>query len=79
MRKSEINPIDQHVGSRARRLELDISQTEVADDLGLTFQQVQKYEKGPSARAGYNTCRKSLECQLRFSSRVCPLHPKKQQ
>jgi transcriptional regulator with XRE-family HTH domain len=48
MRKSELNPIDQHVGSRAqmRRLELDISQTEVAEGLGLSLQQVQKYEKG---------------------------------
>ena len=48
MRKSESNPIDQHVGSRARmrRIELDMGQTEVAEGLGLTFQQVQKYEKG---------------------------------
>jgi transcriptional regulator with XRE-family HTH domain len=48
MRKSELNPIDQHVGSRARmrRLVLDMSQPDVADALGLTFQQVQKYEKG---------------------------------
>jgi transcriptional regulator with XRE-family HTH domain len=29
-----------------RRLMLDMSQTEVAEALGLTFQQVQKYEKG---------------------------------
>ena len=29
-----------------RRLMLDMSQTSVADALGLTFQQVQKYEKG---------------------------------
>jgi transcriptional regulator with XRE-family HTH domain len=43
-----INPIDKHVGSRVRmrRLMLDMSQTDVADALGLTFQQVQKYEKG---------------------------------
>src|SRR5271163_4904776 len=42
------NPIDKHVGSRVRmrRLMLDMSQTDVADALGLTFQQVQKYEKG---------------------------------
>jgi transcriptional regulator with XRE-family HTH domain len=48
MRKSELNPIDMHVGSRVRmrRLVLDMSQTDVADALGLTFQQVQKYEKG---------------------------------
>ncbi len=43
-----INPIDKHVGSRLRmrRLMLDMSQTDIAEALGLTFQQVQKYEKG---------------------------------
>jgi transcriptional regulator with XRE-family HTH domain len=40
--------IDQGVGSRVRmrRLMLKLSQTDLADGLGLTFQQVQKYEKG---------------------------------
>src|ERR1700747_1955593 len=39
---------DKHVGSRVRmrRLMLGLSQTKLADQLGLTFQQVQKYEKG---------------------------------
>ena len=42
------NPIDVHVGSRIRmrRTLLGISQTALADAIGLTFQQVQKYEKG---------------------------------
>src|SRR5277367_6609496 len=42
------NPVDKHVGSRVRmrRLMLEMSQTDIADALGLTFQQVQKYEKG---------------------------------
>lgn len=42
------NPIDIHVGQRlrARRKSLGISQSHLADDLGLTFQQVQKYERG---------------------------------
>lgn len=31
---------------RSRRLELRLSQTELADRIGVTFQQVQKYEKG---------------------------------
>ena len=31
---------------RLRRVELDISQSELADKLGVSFQQVQKYEKG---------------------------------
>jgi transcriptional regulator with XRE-family HTH domain len=40
--------VDQGVGSRVRmrRLMLKLSQTDLADGLGLTFQQVQKYEKG---------------------------------
>jgi transcriptional regulator with XRE-family HTH domain len=42
------NTIDKHVGSRVRmrRLMLDLSQGKLGDSLGLTFQQVQKYEKG---------------------------------
>jgi transcriptional regulator with XRE-family HTH domain len=42
------NQIDKHVGSRIRmrRLTLDLSQEALAKKLGLTFQQVQKYEKG---------------------------------
>jgi transcriptional regulator with XRE-family HTH domain len=48
MPRGVLNPIDKHVGSRQRmrRLMLDMSQTDIADALGLTFQQVQKYEKG---------------------------------
>ena len=40
--------IDAHVGSRlrARRIEVGLSQTALANYLGLTFSQVQKYEKG---------------------------------
>jgi transcriptional regulator with XRE-family HTH domain len=42
------NPIDRHVGLRIRlrRKELGISQERLAESIGLTFQQVQKYEKG---------------------------------
>jgi transcriptional regulator with XRE-family HTH domain len=42
------NPIDVHVGSRMRmrRMMLGMSQQKLADAFGLTFQQVQKYEKG---------------------------------
>jgi transcriptional regulator with XRE-family HTH domain len=42
------NPIDKHVGSRVRmrRMMLGMSQERLGDGLGLTFQQVQKYEKG---------------------------------
>jgi transcriptional regulator with XRE-family HTH domain len=46
--KGKPNPVDQHVGSRVRmrRLMLGLSQEKLGDALGLTFQQVQKYEKG---------------------------------
>ena len=42
------NPIDVHVGTRLklRRTLLGLSQERLAAELGLTFQQVQKYEKG---------------------------------
>jgi DNA-binding XRE family transcriptional regulator len=42
------NLTDKHVGSRVRmrRLMLGMSQTALGDALGITFQQVQKYEKG---------------------------------
>jgi len=48
MTKRAPNPIDKHVGSRIRmqRLLLHMSQQALAGELGLTFQQVQKYEKG---------------------------------
>jgi transcriptional regulator with XRE-family HTH domain len=46
--KKPPNPIDVHVGSRvrARRQVLGMSQEKLGNALGLTFQQVQKYEKG---------------------------------
>ena len=42
------NRIDVHVGSRlrTRRIVVGMSQEKLGDQLGLTFQQVQKYEKG---------------------------------
>jgi transcriptional regulator with XRE-family HTH domain len=48
MPKDGVQPTDKHVGARvrARRLMLDMSQTDLGNALGLTFQQVQKYEKG---------------------------------
>lgn len=58
--KREVNIVDKHVRARradgrdqevgrrvrSRRLEQKLSQTELADRIGVTFQQVQKYEKG---------------------------------
>jgi transcriptional regulator with XRE-family HTH domain len=41
------NPVDRHVGLRIRmrRKELGVSQERLAESIGLTFQQVQKYER----------------------------------
>jgi transcriptional regulator with XRE-family HTH domain len=43
-----LNPIDKHVGNRARmrRLMLGMSQGTLGDQVGVSFQQVQKYENG---------------------------------
>ncbi|WP_438752953.1 helix-turn-helix domain-containing protein [Pararhizobium sp. O133] len=48
MMKKVANSIDVHVGSRIRlrRVALGMSQEKLGDSLGITFQQVQKYEKG---------------------------------
>jgi transcriptional regulator with XRE-family HTH domain len=47
-RKKQPNPIDVHVGSRVRlrRMMLGMSQEKLGDALGITFQQLQKNEKG---------------------------------
>lgn len=46
--KKKPNPIDIHVGARIRlrRNMLGMSQEKLGDHLGITFQQIQKYEKG---------------------------------
>jgi transcriptional regulator with XRE-family HTH domain len=46
--KKQPNPIDVHVGSRVRlrRTMQGLTQEKLGDSLGITFQQIQKYEKG---------------------------------
>jgi len=46
--KKQANPVDTRVGNRVRirRMLIGMSQEKLGDLLGLTFQQVQKYEKG---------------------------------
>jgi transcriptional regulator with XRE-family HTH domain len=48
MAGKRIDQIDKHVGNRVRmqRMVLGITQQRLAEGLGITFQQVQKYEKG---------------------------------
>ena len=52
--KKAPNPVDRHVGSRVRmrRRMLAMSQEKLGIALGLTFQQVQKYEKGANRIGG---------------------------
>src|SRR4051812_37905868 len=64
------NPVDLYVGGRIRmrRRSLGVSQEKLADDLGLTFQQVQKYERGAnrvSASKLYEIAR-SLQTPVAF-------------
>lgn len=42
------NAVDEHIGKRVktRRLQIDLSQEKLADLVGVTFQQIQKYENG---------------------------------
>ena len=48
VKTAEPSPIDVHVGSRVRkrRRMIGMSQEKLGEALGLTFQQIQKYEKG---------------------------------
>lgn len=48
MSEKKFHPVDVCVGKqlRKRRLELEMSQEELANTVDLTFQQIQKYEKG---------------------------------
>jgi transcriptional regulator with XRE-family HTH domain len=54
MPKNGIHPTDKHVWQRVRmrRLMLGMTQANLGDALGLTFQQVQKYEKGTNRIGG---------------------------
>jgi transcriptional regulator with XRE-family HTH domain len=48
MPRKKPDPNDQHVGSRLRmrRMMMAMSQTDLGEAVGITFQQIQKYEKG---------------------------------
>ncbi len=52
------HPVDVHVGARARmrRVLLGMTQTDLGDALGLTFQQVQKYERGANRIGAGRLC-----------------------
>ena len=65
------NPVDRYVGSRGRmrRIMLGMSQEKLGDALGLTFQQVQKYEEGTN-RVGASRIQQISEI-LRSRYRSC--------
>jgi transcriptional regulator with XRE-family HTH domain len=52
--KGPPNPIDVHVGARVRqrRMQIGLSQEKLGDKIGVTFQQIQKYEKGVNRIGG---------------------------
>ena len=64
------DPIDKFVGSRvrARRVGLRISQTKLGDAIGVTFQQVQKYENGTNRIGASNLFKisKTLSVEVGF-------------
>ena len=79
MAKKVPNPVDKHVGSRVRmrRMMLGMSQEKLGDALGLTFQQVQKYEKGTN-RIGASRLQQIsqiLQVQVSFFFEGAPVSP----
>lgn len=53
-RAKKPNPVDVHIGARirARRIAMGKSQEKMGNAIGITFQQVQKYEKGTNRIGG---------------------------
>lgn len=49
-----VHPVDEHIGARIweRRKQIGLSQHDLGDAIGVTFQQVQKYEKGTNRVGG---------------------------
>src|SRR5215467_5294034 len=76
--KKALNPIDKHVGRRVRmrRKMVAMSQEKLGVALGLTFQQVQKYENGTNRMGASRLQQMSdiLRCQLSSSSRARLTH-----
>lgn len=68
--------IDKKIGAiiRARRKELGINQTQLAERMGITFQQVQKYENGKNALSASRLVQAGIALQIpvaRFFSDSC--------
>ncbi len=71
------HPVDVHVGSRVRqrRTLLGMTQTDLGDALGLTFQQVQKYERGTNRISASRLCELSrvLNVSIEFFFEDMPI------
>jgi hypothetical protein len=67
------NAIDMHVGKRVRlrRTLLGMSQEQLGVELNVTFQQVQKYERGASAHHGYGISVKFVMCRSAIFFMIC--------
>ena len=76
MAKKTPNAIDRHVGSRLRmrRVLMGMSQERLGDHLGVTFQQVQKYEKGLNRMGAsrLQNASRALEVPVEFFFRDAP-------
>jgi transcriptional regulator with XRE-family HTH domain len=76
MAKKTPNAIDRHVGSRLRmrRVLMGMSQEKLGDHLGVTFQQVQKYEKGMNRMGAsrLQNASRALEVPVEFFFRDAP-------
>ncbi len=66
--QEDLDPIDVHVGARIRELRAEqrITQARLATSLGVTFQQVQKYERGVNRMAASTLVRaaSALGCEI---------------
>lgn len=69
MPRAGINPTDLHVGARVkvRRIELGMSQDSLGGKLGVSFQQVQKYERGDDRIAASKLHRLSVSLDVPVS------------
>jgi transcriptional regulator with XRE-family HTH domain len=76
MAKKSPNAIDRHVGSRLRmrRVLMGMSQEKLGEHLGVTFQQVQKYEKGMNRMGAsrLQNASRALEVPVEFFFRDAP-------
>lgn len=62
------DPVDVHLGRRVRgrRRAMGVTQAELADGLGVSFQQVQKYERGHNRISASTLCRIAWRLQAQI-------------